>query len=53
MLELLLIIVLIVMLVGAFPAMPYNRDWGYRPFGSVTLVIIIVIIILVWGRGRY
>ncbi|MBV8259375.1 MAG: DUF3309 domain-containing protein, partial [Paraburkholderia sp.] len=31
MLGTLLLIILILLLVGAFPAWPYSRSWGYAP----------------------
>jgi hypothetical protein len=33
MLMTILLIVLILMLLGAFPAWPYSRSWGYAPSG--------------------
>ena len=34
-----LLLVLIVLLVGAIPAWPHSRDWGYFPSGGVGLVL--------------
>jgi hypothetical protein len=45
-----LLIVLILMLIGAFPAWPHSRGWGYGPTGGLGLVIVIVIVLLVMGR---
>lgn len=45
-----LLIILILLLIGAFPAWPYSRGWGYYPTGGLGLVLIIVIILLVMGR---
>lgn len=50
MLPTILIIILIVMLLGALPAWPFNRDWGYGPFSVVGLVLVIVLVLLVLGR---
>ena len=50
MLSLLLMIVLIVLLLGALPAWPYSRGWGYYPSGSVGLVLLIIVILLLLGR---
>jgi hypothetical protein len=50
MLSLLLMIVLIVLLLGALPAWPYSRGWGYYPSGSVGMVLLIIIILLLLGR---
>ena len=45
-----LLIVLILMLIGAFPAWPHSRSWGYGPSGGLGLVVIIIIVLLVMGR---
>ena len=45
-----LLIILILMLIGAFPSWPHSRSWGYGPTGGLGLVVIIVIILLVMGR---
>jgi hypothetical protein len=41
-----LVIILILMLIGAFPSWPHSRNWGYYPSGGIGLVLIIVIILL-------
>jgi hypothetical protein len=38
------------MLVGAFPAWPHSRNWGYYPSGGLGLVVIILVILLLLGR---
>jgi hypothetical protein len=45
-----LLIVLILMLIGAFPAWPHSRSWGYGPTGGLGLVVIIVVVLLLMGR---
>ncbi len=45
-----LIVVLILMLVGAVPAWPYSRDWGYYPSGGLGLVLIILVVLVLMGR---
>ncbi|WP_322628321.1 DUF3309 family protein [Halothiobacillus sp.] len=44
-----LLIVLILMLIGAIPAWPHSRSWGYRPAGGLGLVLIIIIVLLLVG----
>lgn len=44
-----LIVVLILALLGAFPRYGYNRSWGYGPVGGLGTVIVIVIILLLVG----
>lgn len=45
-----LLIILILMLVGAFPAWPHSQNWGYGPSGVLTVVVIIIVIMLLSGR---
>jgi hypothetical protein len=49
-LGLILLIVLILMLLGAFPRWGYSRDWGYGPSGGLGLVLVVVLILVVLGR---
>ena len=46
MLGTILLILLIMLLLGAVPAWPYSRDWGYAPSGGVGLVLVIVLILV-------
>ena len=51
MLGTILIIVLILLLIGAFPrAGAYNAGWGYAPSGGLGVILLIVIILLLMGR---
>lgn len=45
-----LLIVLILMLLGAIPAWPHSRGWGYGPSGGLGLIVIILIVLLLMGR---
>ncbi len=45
-----LLIVLVLLLVGAFPSWPHSRGWGYAPSGGLGIVLVIVVILLVTGR---
>ena len=45
-----LLIILILLLIGAFPTWPYSSGWGYYPSGGVGLVLIIVLILVLMGR---
>jgi hypothetical protein len=49
-LGIILLIVLILMLLGAVPAWPHSRRWGYAPSGGLGLVVIIVLILVLLGR---
>lgn len=44
-----LLIVLIILLLGAIPAWPHSRNWGYGPSGGVGTILIILIILLLLG----
>jgi Protein of unknown function (DUF3309) len=43
---LILLIILIILLLGAVPAWPYSRNWGYGPTGGLGLLVVIVLILL-------
>lgn len=45
-----LLIVLILLLLGAAPAWPYSRNWGYAPSGGLGLILLIVLILVLMGR---
>jgi len=45
-----LLIVLLLMLVGAVPAWPHSRNWGYGPSGGLGLVLLVVVVLLLMGR---
>ena len=46
----LLLIILIVLLVGALPAWPHSKNWGYYPGGGLGLVVLILLILVLMGR---
>lgn len=45
-----LLIVVILMLIGAFPSWPHSRSWGYAPSGALGLVLVILLILFLLGR---
>ena len=47
---LVLLIILILLLIGAFPRWPYSRNWGYWPSGGIGTILLIVLILLLLGR---
>jgi len=49
MLSTVLLIVLLLLVIGALPAWPYSRSWGYYPSGGAGLVLIILVILLLLG----
>lgn len=44
-----LIIILILLLIGAFPAWPHSRSWGYGPTGGLGLVLVILLVLVLLG----
>jgi hypothetical protein len=45
-----LVVVLLLLALGSFPAWPYSRGWGYYPSGGLGLVVVILVILLLVGR---
>jgi hypothetical protein len=48
---LILLILLLLLALGAFPAWPYSRNWGYYPSGGLGLVLLIVLIVVLFNHG--
>ncbi|HTF83258.1 DUF3309 family protein [Cellvibrio sp. ARAG 10.3] len=44
-----LIIILILLLIGALPAWPHSRSWGYGPTGGLGLVLVILLVLVLLG----
>ena len=44
-----LLIILVLLLIGALPAWPYSRGWGYRPSGGLGLILAIIVILFLLG----
>lgn len=45
-----LLVILILMLVGAIPAWPHSRGWGYGPSGGLGLVVVVLLILVLMGQ---
>ena len=45
-----LLVLLILLLLGAVPAWPHSRSWGYAPSGGLGLIVVIVLILVLLGR---
>lgn len=45
----LLLIIAILLLIGALPAWPHSRSWGYYPSGGAGLVVVILLVLLLTG----
>lgn len=44
-----LLIVLVLVLIGAIPAWPHSRNWGYGPSGGLGLIVLILLVLLLLG----
>jgi hypothetical protein len=49
-LGMLLLIVVLLMVVGAVPAWPHSRSWGYYPSGGLGLVLVVLIVLVLMGQ---
>jgi hypothetical protein len=45
-----LLILLVLLLIGAFPSWPHSRSWGYGPSGGIGLVLVILVVLLLLGK---
>ena len=45
-----LIVLAVLMLLGALPAWPHSRNWGYYPSSGLGLIVVILVVLLLSGR---
>lgn len=45
-----LLVIVILMLIGAIPAWPHSRQWGYGPSGGLGLLLLILLILFLLGK---
>lgn len=45
-----LIIILILLLIGAFPLWPHSVGWGYGPTSLLSVVLVVLVVLLLMGR---
>ena len=45
-----LLIIVILILIGAIPAWPHSRSWGYGPSGILGVVLLVLLVLLLMGR---
>ena len=48
--SLILIIILVLVLLGAVPAWPHSRSWGYGPSGILGLILVVILVLFLMGR---
>ena len=46
----LLLIILVLLLFGAFPSWGHSRNWGYGPSGALGLVLVVVLVLVLMGH---
>jgi hypothetical protein len=44
--ELIILIVVVLLLLGAIPVWPHSRSWGYAPSGGLGLILLIVLVVV-------
>jgi hypothetical protein len=49
MLRTILLVVLILLIIGAFPVWPHSHDWGYFPSSGLGIVLVILVVLAVVG----
>lgn len=50
MLSTILLAILVLALIGAFPSWPHSRSWGYGPSGMLGAIVVILLILLLLGQ---
>jgi len=45
-----LIVIVVLMLLGAFPTWNHSKQWGYGPSGGLGLVLIVLVMLMLSGR---
>lgn len=44
-----LMLVLIVLLIGALPAWPHSKNWGFYPSSGLGIALVVVIVLMLSG----
>ncbi len=44
-----LLIILVLFVIGALPAWPHSRSWGYYPSGGIGGLLVLLIILRLFG----
>lgn len=50
MLGTIVLVLLVLLLIGALPAWPHSRSWGYFPSGTLGTVLIVILVLFAVGR---
>ncbi len=46
--ELILLLVIVLIIVGALPTWPYSRGWGYGPSGILGVILVIFLLLILF-----
>ena len=46
MLELIVLLIVVLLLIGALPVYPYSRSWGFYPSGGLATLLVVILILL-------
>jgi len=49
MIRILLLVVIVLLVIGAFPTWPHSMHWGYLPSGGLGTLLIVVVVLMVLG----
>jgi hypothetical protein len=44
------LIVLVLLLFGAFPTWGHSRSWGYGPSGIIGVIVVVLLVLVLLGR---
>lgn len=47
--NIILLLILVLLVMGALPAWPYSRGWGYFPSAGVGTILLIVLLLWLFG----
>jgi hypothetical protein len=45
-----LLVILVLMALGAIPAWPHSRSWGFAPSGLLTILVVVLLVLVLTGR---
>ena len=45
-----LIVLAVLMMLGAIPAWPHSKSWGYAPSSLLTIVVVFLLVLVLTGR---
>lgn len=45
-----LIVIVVLLLIGAFPVWPHATSWGYGPSGLLGIVLVVLLILVLLGK---